>query len=63
MHTHVLFKQNLKLKVCFRINLLIVKIKQVVRLNAQSKRNCLINLFVIILLREKIEHAFKFTVL
>ena len=44
---HVLLKSNLKSKVCFFTNLLVVKIKQVVRLNVQIKSDCLISLLVI----------------
>ena len=48
---------------CFLTNLLVVKIRQVVRLNVQIKSDCLNSSLVIILLRVKIEHAFDFTVL
>ena len=60
---YALLKQNLKFKVCFLSNCLVVKIKQLVKLNVQIKNECSIRLLVIILLREKIEHVFKFIVL
>ena len=62
-YVHVLLSLNLKLKVCFLPNLLLVKIKQAIRLNVQIKSDCLSSLLVIVLSRVKIEHAFEFTVL
>ena len=55
--------KKLILIVCFLTNLLVVKSKQVVRLNVQIKSDCLISLLVIILIKVKIEHAFEFIIL
>ena len=42
LYMHVLLKQDLKLKVCFLTNRIVVKIKQGLWLNVQIKSDCLI---------------------
>ena len=53
-------KKIFKLKVCFLTNLLLVKIKQVLRLNGQIKSDCLISSLAIILLNVKNEHVLSY---